>query len=261
MLKFSGGDWAGEIADVTESPEYQTATIRIVDPSLVESEYNWDTGVWGTSGDGTVYSGQARIIGVRWGVFSGGGDQANPTTLSAVRVQLPRHAMGRVYRSFKVFIDSAPLNPALEGLMLTVTSDLQGASAATRTLELSLDSDYLASDRRRAGDDFTVTRNTPVTGSATFYREGAFVCIDVVYENTSGVDIEVPVEVVAVSDAVPEKFLPDEADTGNLSNGRGWSLGENGKLEVVSEVESPWLPGIVASGTIRVLAKGMGGDG
>ena len=163
-LKFKD-NWADEIAAVTESEEYQTARIRIRDSSVVAvpPTYDPDTHTWSPgSGDSTVYVGRARIIGVRWGVFTGGESQANATTITGVRVQIPYgddsdegygedeygdpgygigDTPGRVKRGSKVFVEAAPDNPALVGLVFNVTSDFQGASAASRTFECALDQD------------------------------------------------------------------------------------------------------------------------
>lgn len=134
--------WSDEVAEVSESPEYQTATIRIFDQSqaTLVSEYYVDTGLGPIYEGGDIYAGQARVIGVRWGVQSGGESQANATTVSAIRVQIPQHAVGRVKKGCKVFIESAP-NPVLTSYVFTVSSDMQGASAASRTFECSLDID------------------------------------------------------------------------------------------------------------------------
>ncbi len=137
--------FADEIAEVSTLPEYQTARVRIEDPSQVTKTYDVDTATWIITGEPVIYpvgdeDGRARLIGVRWGVFSGGESQANSATISAVRLQIPQHALGRVKKGCKVFVESAP-NVALESLIFTVTSDLQGASAASRTFELALDGD------------------------------------------------------------------------------------------------------------------------
>lgn len=142
--------WSDEIAEVTGSEEYQTAVIRIEDSSLVTKDYDVETAAWTITGDPVIYpvgdeTGQARIIGVRWGVQSGGESQANATTISAIRVQIPQHAVGRVKKGCKVFVESAP-NMSLTNFIFTVTSDMQGASAATRTFECSLDIDVERTD-------------------------------------------------------------------------------------------------------------------
>lgn len=154
-------DWTADIAEVSTDPRFQTATIRIEDPSLLTyGEYDVDTNERDVTGDAVVYQGQARLIGVRWGTFTGGESQANASTLSAIRVQIPNARFapgygdsdygqddyatglaGRVKRGCKIFVEASPDNPALTGLILTITSDLQGSSSASRTFEAALDSD------------------------------------------------------------------------------------------------------------------------
>lgn len=147
---FGTMEWQDRIAQVTGREEFQRARIRIEDPSLVTSVYDVETAEWTITGDPVIYpvgdeNGQARIIGVRWGVQSGGESQANATTLSAIRVQIPQHAVGRVKKGCKVFVDSAP-NMVLTNYIFTVTSDMQGSSAATRTFECALDIDVEKAD-------------------------------------------------------------------------------------------------------------------
>lgn len=136
-------NWADEIAEVSELPEFQTAKIRIVDPNLFTRDYDEDTATWTITGDGVIYDGQARVIPVRWGVHSGGESQANATTLSAIRVQIPRTTATdiRVDKGFKVFVDESPHNLSLGDRMFAVTSDLQGSSSASRTFECMADVD------------------------------------------------------------------------------------------------------------------------
>ena len=139
--------WNDAIAEVSTREEFQTARIRIEDPSRLTREYNVATGKWTITGDSRIYplgdeSGQARIIGVRWGVQSGGESQANATTISAIRIQVPQHVVGRVKRGLKVHVTSSPQNPTLTNFVFTVNSDMQGSAAAARTFECALDLDY-----------------------------------------------------------------------------------------------------------------------
>lgn len=143
-------NWNDEIAEVSTREEFQRARIRIEDPSLVTKDYDEDTNTWTITGDPVIYpideeTGQARIIGVRWGVQSGGESQANSTTITAIRVQIPQHAVGRVKRGCKVFVESAP-NMVLGSYIFTVTSDMQGSSDAARTFECALDLDVERTD-------------------------------------------------------------------------------------------------------------------
>lgn len=148
---FGTSSWSDRIAQVSTRPEFQRAQIRILDPSLLTDEdYDIETGEWSGEGDPVIYpigdeDGRARIIGVRWGVQSGGESQANATTISAIRVQIPQRAVGRVKKGCKVFVDSAP-NLVLSSYIFTVTSDMQGSSDAARTFECSLDIDVERED-------------------------------------------------------------------------------------------------------------------
>lgn len=140
-FNFTTSAWHDRIAEVSTRPEFQRAVIRIEDRSLLTQEdYDIETDEWTVVGDPVVYAGQARIIGVRWGVQSGGESQANATTIAAIRVQIPQRAVGRVKKGCKVFVESAP-NTVLTNYIFTVTSDMQGSSDAARTFECSLDID------------------------------------------------------------------------------------------------------------------------
>lgn len=145
MYSFESEDWTAPIHAVSTQPRFQKSSIRIEDYSLiVPGEYDVDTGIYTEpTGDPVVYEGQARLIGIRWGTFTGGESQANATTLSAIRVQIPKtpDTTVRVKRGCKIFVIDSPNNPALNGLILTITSDLQGSSAAARTFEAALDAD------------------------------------------------------------------------------------------------------------------------
>lgn len=145
-FNFTASAWHDRIAEVSTLPEYQRAVIRIEDRSLLTQEdYDIETGEWTLVGDPVIYpigdeDGRARIIGVRWGVQSGGESQANATTIAAIRVQIPQRAVGRVKKGCKVYVESAP-NTVLTNYIFTVTSDMQGSSDAARTFECSLDID------------------------------------------------------------------------------------------------------------------------
>lgn len=77
---FTVDNWADEIAEVSTQPEFQRAVIRIFDKSqaTLVTPYNIETGIGPIYTGGDLYplgdeDGRARIIGVRWGVQSGGG--------------------------------------------------------------------------------------------------------------------------------------------------------------------------------------------
>lgn len=146
MLKFSGKHWSETIADITSRSEYQTAVVRLEDPDLLipVGEYDIESGEQEFTGDPVVYEGQARIIGVRWGVGSGGESQANAKSVKAIRVQFPPQAVERVRKGFALYVTECDRNPVLTEYVFLATNDFQGSSAATRTVEFALDSDVEA---------------------------------------------------------------------------------------------------------------------
>lgn len=139
--------WTDEIAEISTLPEYQTAVIKIVDPSSGNRTYNPDTNTWTGSLGASVYEGQARIIGIRWSVFYGGEASANAQNITGVRVQLPREKDGgtstfsRIRRGYKMFVTDCPQTPVLKDMIFSVSSDFQGSSSASRTIEFALDGD------------------------------------------------------------------------------------------------------------------------
>ena len=135
--------WSDVIAAETGKSEYQQAEIQIIDTTVVP-EYDVITGeyTYPPGYDPEIYVGQARLIFPRWGVFTGGESQNNAKTNNVVRVQLPQNALRAVVaRGHRFKVVSAPKNPALIGRFGTITSDVQGSSAATRTFEASWDGD------------------------------------------------------------------------------------------------------------------------
>ena len=89
-----------------------------------------------------VYSGQARFIPVRSGVWQGGEAQHNATVIRAVRFQVPFEALpGRVYTGSIITITSAPFNPGLVGRTAKVNDDFQGSTTASRTIHAMMDAD------------------------------------------------------------------------------------------------------------------------
>lgn len=217
-INFSSANWGEEIADVTESLDYQTCEIRINWSSETVEAFDYRTGEnylvskevnaaglalistpdtdpdypdleaslhalldvedtaeifvqqevpAGTLGDvwvkkvdkfavafifGTiweaapvetvVYSGQARYIPARAGVWQGGEAQVNATTIRAVRFQFKRSSMPtRIHSGAIITITSAPFNQNLEGRTAKVDDDFQGSTTATRTVHAMMDAD------------------------------------------------------------------------------------------------------------------------
>lgn len=142
MLKFDTMHWSKEIALETEKPEYQTCEIKIVDPTLIEEEYDYDLGKYVSTGNGVAYSGRARLIAVRRASNYEGSNQNNSKSITAIRVQVPSGQLPETLRKgCTATVTSAPLNPTLESYQFYLASDVHGASAASRTLEFNLDGD------------------------------------------------------------------------------------------------------------------------
>lgn len=136
-------DWADEIADVSARPEYQTAGILIEDWSGVTyGETDWATGEREQIGEPVeIYSGRARIVGIRAGSVIEGGDQGNSTTLKSIRFQVPQLAIGRILPGQAVRVTTAPKNPVLLSYVFKVNDDFQGSTPAARTFEAGVDLD------------------------------------------------------------------------------------------------------------------------
>ena len=139
---FSGGNWADAVADVSERPEFMTATVRIEDPSLAETEYDYENGTVTVKPGAPVYEGRARVIGMgRPG--SGVEGQYNPTSITGVRVQVPRSGTTdiAVTKGMVLYVTSAPRQERLTEYVYTAVGDFQGSSSASRTFEFAVDQD------------------------------------------------------------------------------------------------------------------------
>lgn len=134
--------WTDEIAAVSE--QFQDATVSLLDPSLVTSVYDVATGQWTHAGDPLLGSFSARIIGARWGVNRENNDTGNSMTQSAVRVQIPKKAVGFMKRGIQLRVTLCEDNPSLTSRVYSLTSDLQGSNVASRTFEFSVDGDAVA---------------------------------------------------------------------------------------------------------------------
>lgn len=142
MLDFGGKHWSQEVAEVSGRAEFQTCTMQIIDPSLIEVDYDIDTGIETVVGDGVIYEGQARLIGVRSATNYEGATQGNSKANKSLRVQFPHGTLPqRLEKGFIGKVTSAPLNPSLTGYVYYLMTGIQGASAGSRTLEFNVDGD------------------------------------------------------------------------------------------------------------------------
>lgn len=141
-------EWTDEISDISTLPEYQNATVTLIDPTqVVRGEFNIDEGVRGeATDDGSFWTGQARIISVRSGVNRLNEDTWNADNQVPVRAQFPRDVFQRIRKGFIMRVDSCPRNPVLEQYVYTVTFDLQGSNSASRTVHFGVSGDAAVSN-------------------------------------------------------------------------------------------------------------------
>lgn len=144
LLDFGGKHWSQEVAEVSGQEEFQTCTFQILDPNLIVTDYDIDTGVETEviPPEAIIYDGQARLIGVRRSTNYEGATQGNSKATTSLRVQLPHDALPmRLEKGFMGKVTDAPLNPSLTGYVYYLLSGIQGASAGSRTLEFNVDGD------------------------------------------------------------------------------------------------------------------------
>lgn len=114
--------------------------VRVID--RVNLVFTYDNGWQAVPIQNEIYSGQARFIPIRSGVYQGGEAQLNATTIRAVRFQVPFAALpGRVHTGSIITITSAPYNPNLNGRTAKVNDDFQGSTTASRTINAMMDAD------------------------------------------------------------------------------------------------------------------------
>ena len=148
-------DLVAELHVLTGAEDTADVFVQQVEPTGVEGDlwvkkvdrsavvFRFDGQAWlSIPVETIVYSGQARFIPVRAGVWQGGEAQVNATTIRSVRFQLKRSAMPtRIHAGAIITITSAPFNPNLEGRTAKVDDDFQGATTATRTVHAMMDAD------------------------------------------------------------------------------------------------------------------------
>lgn len=81
--------WTDEIAAVSTDEYYQNIQVTLIDPDLVEQTYDEDTGEYTVTAEGEIWSGQARLIGIRSGVNRLNEDTWNANTQTPIRLQFP----------------------------------------------------------------------------------------------------------------------------------------------------------------------------
>lgn len=134
-------DWAQEVADVSGEPIYQNAEIEIRDPSLVtrtgsvaggDLEYDFS--------DVVVWTGQARVASTRSDIGAGGNTSTNPTSIKAMRVQIPYDKdFTRVLRGWQIRVIDGGRNDRLEDYLFAIESDVNSSHVASLTFNCTVD--------------------------------------------------------------------------------------------------------------------------
>lgn len=132
--------WSEEIVEISNSETYQNARIEIIDPSLMQEVYDYDTNTYTAMGDGVVYEGEARV-GTRTGQLDvPPGDRGNATGEKKVIFQIPQGAYkGPIKRNFKIRVLNGGEAYQLENYMFTVSADVNSSHMASRTIEAIAD--------------------------------------------------------------------------------------------------------------------------
>lgn len=82
-------DWLDEITEISTLPEFQNATVTLIDPDLVVETEDLETGEYTLIFSGEVWSGQTRLIAMRTGVNRLNEDSLNADTQTPILVQFP----------------------------------------------------------------------------------------------------------------------------------------------------------------------------
>lgn len=130
--------WAGQIAEVSSLSDYQNATIVVSDPSALTKTYDYATNTYTVSGDGVVYSGQARVQPIR----AASDEQfmvADPSASKRILVQIPSDEVEFVKKGFQVQVTDGGRNPSLVNFLFTVVADVNSSHMASHTFECAVD--------------------------------------------------------------------------------------------------------------------------
>lgn len=133
MKNFSG--WEAEIAQVSELSEFQNATIVITDPSATTVSYSFDSNEYTVTGDGTVYTGPARVQPLRGAQQVAFDTMENISSSKIITVQIPGADNILVKRGFQVQVTDGGRNTNLENYLFTVVADVNSSHMASHTFE------------------------------------------------------------------------------------------------------------------------------
>lgn len=141
MANGLSSSWAQAVADISTLAEFQNATIRIYDPTLISpNSYNIETGQFSQATENAVlYFGRARGIDIRNPTQVGSGPLDNPSAIRWMCWQIPRGGHDtRIKPGCIIEVTDGDRNPALESLLIVIRDDIQGSNSAARTFNCSV---------------------------------------------------------------------------------------------------------------------------
>lgn len=134
-------DWAQEVTDVSNLPEYQNAVIEIRNPKLIVRTGTLESGYTFT-GNPVVWTGQARVASTRSSVSAGGTTSVNPTSIKSMRIQIPySRDFPRIIRGWQVRVIDGGRNGRLPDYLFSIESDVNSSHVASITFDCSIDTE------------------------------------------------------------------------------------------------------------------------
>lgn len=130
-------DWPAEIEAISSRPEFQNATVQLIDASgIPNSEYV--NGEWTSEAPIPLVETRARVIATRSPADSDIG--GNPSGFQAIRVQFPYSAYSdRIKRGTIIWVKDGGRSPDLSEYLFKVETDNFSSNRASRTLSCVVD--------------------------------------------------------------------------------------------------------------------------
>lgn len=130
-------DWAADIESISSLPEFQNATIQLIDASGIPASEYID-GEWTSESPEPLLETRARVIATRSPSDSDIG--SNPSGFQAIRVQFPYAAYSqRIKRGTIVWVVDGGRSPDLSEYLFKVETDNFSSNRASRTLSCVVD--------------------------------------------------------------------------------------------------------------------------
>lgn len=130
--------WADVIGEISDT--YKNATISLLDPSLVTSDFDVETNTYTQTGNPVVAEDiDARVQPVRLAVDTRAASTGNPSGEVRIRVQIPRASFaGKAQRGWLVRVTAADRNPELLDYLFVVDANVNSSWRASNTIEATV---------------------------------------------------------------------------------------------------------------------------